>query len=212
MYFSIYELHSFLRGMGGVKRAKAALQEFRDRTARAGLPEIHLNAIVWGMNLLPCESTLQQPEDLVAELGFDSVGSYVWVHDLTLPDFPASNYASALAQIPQKWHQLAERYPLPYYPNVTMGWDPSPRTHPADRFEPSGYPFMSVWQNSTPANFRRALELAKAFLLTRPAADRLLTINAWKEWTEGSYLEPDTRHGLAYLDAVRSVFPEDARP
>ncbi|MBI5820822.1 MAG: glycoside hydrolase family 99-like domain-containing protein, partial [Verrucomicrobia bacterium] len=26
------------------------------------------------------------------------------------------------------------------------------------------------------------------------------------EWTEGSYLEPDTVHGLKYLEAVRDVF------
>ena len=26
------------------------------------------------------------------------------------------------------------------------------------------------------------------------------------EWTEGSYLEPDTIHGLGYLEAIREVF------
>jgi hypothetical protein len=30
--------------------------------------------------------------------------------------------------------------------------------------------------------------------------------NCWNEWTEGSYLEPDTVNGLKYLEAVRAVF------
>jgi hypothetical protein len=34
----------------------------------------------------------------------------------------------------------------------------------------------------------------------------MITINAWNEWTEGSYLLPDTEHGNAYLEAIRGVF------
>ncbi|MEA2068441.1 MAG: glycoside hydrolase family 99-like domain-containing protein, partial [Verrucomicrobiota bacterium] len=33
-----------------------------------------------------------------------------------------------------------------------------------------------------------------------------VTINAWNEWTEGSYLEPDTKNGMGYLEAIRDVF------
>jgi hypothetical protein len=34
----------------------------------------------------------------------------------------------------------------------------------------------------------------------------IVTVNSWNEWTEGSYLEPDTVHGLGYLEAIRAVF------
>jgi hypothetical protein len=42
-----------------------------------------------------------------------------------------------------------------------------------------------------------------------PAASRAITVASYcfnDEWTEGSYLEPDTVNGLRYLEAVREVF------
>ncbi|MBW2252880.1 MAG: glycoside hydrolase family 99-like domain-containing protein [Deltaproteobacteria bacterium] len=38
-----------------------------------------------------------------------------------------------------------------------------------------------------------------------PDQPKLITTNAWNEWVEGSYLEPDERFGMQYLEAVRDV-------
>jgi hypothetical protein len=103
------------------------------------------------------------------------------------------------------WQKSREDFTLPYYPNVTMGWDSSPRTVQSDRFLNAGYPFMPTLSGNTPTAFQKALHEVKRFLDQRNGP-RIFTINAWNEWTEGSYLEPDTVEGMAYLEAIRTVF------
>jgi Glycosyltransferase WbsX len=95
----------------------------------------------------------------------------------------------------------------PYFPNVTVGWDSTPRACQTDNYRLGEYPFTSVIVDNTPEAFRDALESARAFaVLNLPPDKRIITLNSWNEWTEGSYLEPDTVNGMAYLDVVREVF------
>jgi hypothetical protein len=80
----------------------------------------------------------------------------------------------------------------------------------SDPFDPTpGYPFTGVLVGNTPMAFRDALMRARDALDRRPPSQRVLTVNAWNEWTEGSYLEPDTINGMAYLEAIRGVFGRD---
>lgn len=205
-YFSIYELHTLVKGLGGVDAVARAVARFREKTRAAGFPGLHLNAVSWGVQLLPGETAVDNPEALIQRIGFDSVTSYVWVHDVPLTQFPETPYAEALEKIESVWQRNADRFAVPYFPNVTMGWDSSPRCNQDDTFTNKGYPFTSALGGNTPDAFRNALEKAKAFLDARPNTRKTLTINCWNEWTEGSYLEPDTESAMAYLEAVRDVF------
>jgi hypothetical protein len=72
-----------------------------------------------------------------------------------------------------------------------------------------GYPFGAIITDNTPERFRDALVRARQLAMSLPADNRIITINAWNEWGEGSYLEPDTVHGMGYLEAVKSVFGSD---
>ena len=77
----------------------------------------------------------------------------------------------------------------------------------------NGYPWGHTW-HSTPQQFQAALGLGRSYLQAHCAdASKLvngwcppLLINAWNEWSEGAYLEPDERYGFAKLEAVRDVF------
>ena len=73
------------------------------------------------------------------------------------------------------------------------------------------YTYSGILCDNTPENFRAALQMTKDRLLADPDGPRILNINCWNEWTEGSYLEPDSVHGMKYLEAVRDVFA-DTKP
>ncbi len=205
-YFSVYELQRLIQGLGGIDEARATLESFRAKVRAAGQGDLHLNAIVWGLELLPGELAMDEPDTLLTTLGFDSVTSYVWIHHARFDAFPAVPYPHYARRAAEDWDRYTRRFALPYYPNVTMGWDPSPRTVQSDSYDDDGYPFTAILTGNTPAEFGRALERARAFLDEGRTSPPILTVNAWNEWTEGSYLEPDTLHGLGYLEQIKRVF------
>jgi hypothetical protein len=204
-YFSVYELTKLVESFGSVPATRAALDRLRGKAVAAGLPGVHFNAVVWGQTILPGETKPVDSAQLIKELGFDSVTSYVWVHHVSLPD-RQTGYNQVRDGYFRYWDAAEHQFGVPYFPNVTMGWDSSPRADQRDEFADVGYPFMNTIGGNTPERFREALELTKQRLLRQKSGPRILNINCWNEWTEGSYLEPDTVHGMAYLDAVKAVF------
>jgi hypothetical protein len=205
-YFSVYDLTKLVQSFGSVPATRHALDDFRAKTKAAGFPNLHLNAVVWGRQILPGETTPADPVKLVSALGFDSFTSYVWIHHVHLDKFPQTDYASVQARYMEYWEKAEKRFPLPYFPNVTMGWDSSPRTVQSDKYLNVGYPFMATMKDNTPERFGQALAAVKQRLAQRSNVPKILSINAWNEWTEGSYLEPDTVYGMGYLKAIRDVF------
>lgn len=79
------------------------------------------------------------------------------------------------------------------------GWDNSAR-------KPGrGY----VFHGSSPTLFAEWLRMIASYSLrTGPAGESMIFVNAWNEWGEGAYLEPDRRHGYAYLEALGDVLTD----
>ena len=204
-YFSFYDLNKLLENFGSAEATRMALDIFRAKAKAAGLPGLHLNAVVWNQPILPGEKVPLDAARVVRELGFDSVTSYVWFHHTPLPR-QATDYNEVRDGYFAYWAKAAKRFDVPYFPNVSMGWDPSPRCDQSVALDNSGYPFTNTIQDNTPDRFRKALQMAKQRLLAQKHGPRILNINCWNEWTEGSYLEPDTVNGMKYLEAVQEVF------
>jgi Glycosyltransferase WbsX len=206
-YFSIYELYRFVQGLGGAQQAALALKRMREKTRALGFPDMHINAVTWGVKLLPGQSDAVNLPELLDSLHIDSTTSYVWIHHTEFSKTFTTEYGEIRREYEIYRATAAKQMGRPYFPNVTIGWDSTPRACQTDNFKLGEYPFTSVIVNNTPEAFKAALESAKSFTIENlPFNKRLITLNSWNEWTEGSYLEPDTVNGMAYLDAVRRVF------
>jgi hypothetical protein len=205
-YFSVYELYRFVIGIGGVEKAVKGIEQFRAKTKAAGFQDLHFNAVTFGVQLLPGED-VHDLKTLLHRLDVDSTTSYVWIHHAQLSQFPSTSY-DELSNAYETYRSTAvEELGKPYFPNVTVGWDSSPRACQSDIYTNRTYPFMPVVEGNTPERFGEALRSGKIFLDGSAGLKaKLLTINSWNEWTEGSYLEPDEDHGFAYLDQIKEVF------
>ncbi len=94
----------------------------------------------------------------------------------------------------------AARPAHPHVPGVFVGWDNTCRRGKR----------AIVLTGSTPENFGEALRKALLAVVPKAPEDRIVMINAWNEWAEGMYLEPDRRWGLGYLEALRHEVAEFA--
>lgn len=195
--FMIYELRNFIKGLGGVKQAKDALDWFRKQTIKAGFKGLELQITMRKetnkkFSAIPGDNEGTQ-KDVIEQLGINSLTHYQFVHSTDVD----RDYNEIVKDVVKDWNSTSDNYSAKYYPHVSIGWDASPRTF---GIRPG------IVKNNTPDNFEKALVEAKKFVDAHPDQAPLITINSWNEWTETSYLMPCTMFGYGYLNAVKNVF------
>ncbi len=91
-------------------------------------------------------------------------------------------------------------FDYPYFPCSFVDWDNSPRRGN------NGI----ILKGATPQLFAKYLrQLIERFKNMNLSDDEnLIMINAWNEWAESNYLEPDKKNGFKYLDALKEVIDE----
>ena len=81
-------------------------------------------------------------------------------------------------------------------PQLVPQWDHTPR---------SGV-HGTAWINATPENFyHHAKQVVEAVSKKR---NKLIILKSWNEWGEGNYMEPDSRFGHGFIDALRRAIDE----
>lgn len=94
------------------------------------------------------------------------------------------------------------------FPTATLSWDNTARksicAHVFTNFSVTRY---SQWLAANAERVSKDKRLS--------ADEKLVFVNAWNEWAEGTHLEPDQKHGFGYLEATRRVMAQygpDAGP
>lgn len=87
------------------------------------------------------------------------------------------------------------------YPQITPRKDKTPR---------AGKNAL-IYTGSTPEKFRVAIRMALDKIKDKTDEHKILFLNSWNEWGEGSYMEPDIVFGHQYLDVLREEIAGDSK-
>lgn len=84
------------------------------------------------------------------------------------------------------------------FPEILVGNDRSPR---------AGRKAI-VYYNATPENFYRGAKAAVDLVQEKDHQHRIIFLNSWNEWGEGSYMEPDIKYGKEFIRQLRRALDE----
>ena len=191
--FSIFSLGELMNGLGGEEQAREALAYFREKVREAGFPGLHIQGMSGGPSN-PSPEKLDKIVYRVKNLGLDSFALY------NMGGFNV-DYLVHCENAKLIRESLDRDLDVPVFPCVSISWDDTPR------FPHKGEEHVTRY-NGTPENFAKALRLAKKYADEHPEQLPMISINAWNEWVEGSYLLPDEVNGFGYLEAVKAVLNE----
>ena len=148
-YFSLIDTTLSSKGWAGYKQAREALDHFRAKVRKAGLPGLHLN-VCFGEKLSP---------DLVKALGFDSATSYCWGYHLEMAQTPATPYPAYAERIGRSLGETEKAVARALLSERQHGLGFQPAVHAIRSLEQSGLP---VQQRPGGQHARGVQEIASA--------------------------------------------------
>ncbi len=183
---SFFAPNNLTNDLHGNENVRAAFDAMRQRVQDAGLP---------GIYFIACGDNSPSSQERFKAEGYDAISAYNYARAGATSQ--RSSYECLMNSHVPIWNNSLTDNTLVYIPLLTTGWDSRP-WHGEDAL----------------VRFGRSTEFFKAGLLSMKewmdTNDRKIgLLEAWNEWGEGSYIEPNTEFGFGDLEAIRSVF---ARP
>lgn len=165
----------------------------------ARLRRLAVDAGLGGLHIVAAETKFGLEPDA---LGFDAIVEFPPVGSNTLRNAHLGRlddvnpaFRGRLMSYTRLVRTFTSRRPAQFvrYRGVAPGWDNTARRQEK----------ATVYIGSTPELFGAWVESARRAERRDRGDDGLLFVNAWNEWAEGAYLEPDAERGNAYLTALR---------
>lgn len=190
--------------------AVASAQRWRTRCRELGVGEPYLVAaqsfdILQPPSLYGFDAAVEFPPHpffvpLMQGTLSESMAEVLYKRDPTLAEDFKGHLCSFPALAEHFIHRANPGYPL--FRTVTPMWDNTARRGKR----------AFIFADSSPDTYERWLEAACTATLAEHAThSRLCFLNAWNEWAEGAYLEPDMVYGYAYLNRTARVLERFGR-
>jgi hypothetical protein len=81
------------------------------------------------------------------------------------------------------------------YPGAFVDWDNTARYNKR----------AIIFKGVTPERFKHWLSILVDSMTGRDLPENFIFLNAWNEWAECTYIEPDTQYGYQYLEIINEV-------
>lgn len=173
---------------------KAFAAMAREAFAKAGFPGVHL---VYVESMEAVDRGVSP-----ADLGFDAAVEFPPQGRAAQEESPVEvfkpDWAGTRYNYPETVLNFLRRDSVPYprYPAVFPSWDNTAR-------QPlRGHSFDATSPEAFRVYVEEKVEEVRQFHM---GGERLLFVNAWNEWAEGTHLEPDIAHGHRWLEALRDA-------
>lgn len=185
---------------GEIPDVKKTFRQWRERAKKIGLGEI----LIW-----TCQTanntgeSLRIQSDIDAEIEFPPHNMWsesIFVHGLDVGGKSAFiyNYQKLVALLKSKMDAQSYKEVVPLYRTTMMGWDNAARRADAwTTFYAYSLKSFYEWLRNVIGEARKKFK----------PEERFVFVNAWNEWAEGTYLEPDEKYGYANINTLsKAIF------
>lgn len=182
-------------------RPGETIKTFREYCSKSGIGEIYIAGVQgFGMKdptLYGCDASVEFPPHSIGE-ELKVIGKKAPFGDKKFKGvaiYDIKEFIKERRYIKNNWSKM--------FRGIMLNWDNTPRKAKLG----------SVFYGLTPTLYQNWLtDIIRLNRGDKSLEEKMVFLNAWNEWGEGSYLEPDRKFGYAFLNATKDALLQSYLP